>query len=484
MKKPGLLGFALIFSVLSLLAQTSSPRPVYLAYADAQPILAAMDEVLPKGLKGKSPAEQAALWPAWVEQHDRDIRTRLLRGDEDTLVNFLFFGISFTSQPRLAAGDFKPVLERKAGQPIQSLAVFSARTQTILQSRIDNLITALGGAGGGERLQFLRQLIEQKGIKPSVPADQLRLREYIQSTVLRVLNEQEGLARTLEASRLLGDPSEEFVERSKLFKDRGLSLDTTLFPNLAIEISLKAMLAQNLLRAGSIRRVAVVGPGLDFTDKQSGYDFYPQQTIQPFALMDTLLRLGLADRKNLEVRTLDLSPRINDHLRRARERAQRGSPYVVQLPISSRVPWKPATLQYWSQFGNQIGRSVPPVPVPTALKELRVRAVSIRPEIVARIHPENVNIVAQHLDLTLENQFDLIIGTNIFVYYDVFEQTLALMNAEKMLRPGGFLLSNNALLELPSSRVHSVNYQTVVYSDKPDDGDHIVWYRKTAGSRQ
>ncbi len=86
----------------------------------------------------------------------------------------------------------------------------------------------------------------------------------------------------------------------------------------------------------------------------------------------------------------------------------------------------------------------------------------------------------QRLDLPASEQFDLIIATNILVYYDVFEQSLALANIERMLRPGGFLLSNNALLELPNSRIHSVGYETVVYSDKPDDGDHIVWYQRSA----
>ena len=77
-------------------------------------------------------------------------------------------------------------------------------------------------------------------------------------------------------------------------------------------------------------------------------------------------------------------------------------------------------------------------------------------------------------------RFDLIVATNIFIYYDVFEQSLCLRNVETMLRRGGFLLTNNALLELPSSGVHSVDYLTVVYSDRPDDGDHIVWYQRAA----
>jgi len=65
----------------------------------------------------------------------------------------------------------------------------------------------------------------------------------------------------------------------------------------------------------------------------------------------------------------------------------------------------------------------------------------------------------------------------VFVYYDVLEQALALANVHSMLRPGGLLLSNNALLELPSSGMRSVGYVTVEYSDARDDGDHVVWYQ-------
>lgn len=74
--------------------------------------------------------------------------------------------------------------------------------------------------------------------------------------------------------------------------------------------------------------------------------------------------------------------------------------------------------------------------------------------------------------------FDLVVATNVFVYYDTLDQSLALANVEAMLRPGGLLLSNNALLELPALRMRSVGYLTVQYSDRPDDGDHVVWYRR------
>ena len=64
---------------------------------------------------------------------------------------------------------------------------------------------------------------------------------------------------------------------------------------------------------GQVHRVAIVGPGLDFTDKAEGYDFYPVQTIQPFALADSLMRVQLAA-PDLTISTFDLSPRVNAHL--------------------------------------------------------------------------------------------------------------------------------------------------------------------------
>jgi hypothetical protein len=121
---------------------------------------------------------------------------------------------------------------------------------------------------------------------------------------------------------------------------------------------------------------------------------------------------------------------------------------------------------------------VTPVAAPAGIGDVKVRAVRVRPAIVAFITPEDTNIVLQRLETPGGQGFDLIIATNILVYYDVFEQSLALANVERMLRPGGLLLSNNALLELPGSHMHSGGYETVAYSDRPGDGDHIVWYQR------
>ena len=72
----------------------------------------------------------------------------------------------------------------------------------------------------------------------------------------------------------------------------------------------------------------------------------------------------------------------------------------------------------------------------------------------------------------------MLIATNILVYYDTLEQSLALANIQTMLRPGGILLTNNLLLELPFSKMKSGDYVSVEYSTRETDGDRILWYRR------
>ncbi len=456
----------------------SALEATYLSYEDAKLILNALQEVLPAELKNRNPLASAEAWPSWVARHDTEIRARLRRGEEDSLINFLLFGTSFTRQPRLTSKQLaRLALTGKRPSAASPLAMRTLASK-IVQARIADLVRALATPGKNERLLFLRRLVEKQGYDPAHPAERVRLREYVVANLVRVLREQESFSKSLEAARLPGNPTEEFAERSKLYRERGLSLDTSLKPNFAVEESLKAMQARSLLAAGGVHRAAIIGPGLDFTDKTGGYDFYSQQTLQPFALIDSLLRLGLARLDALEILTFDLSERVDDHLRRARERAQRGQGYVLQLPRDPQGRWKPETIQYWERFGNQIGTPVSPIPAPASAGTVKTRAVRIRPGVVSYITPVDLNIVLQNLDLPPTERFDLIIATNIFVYYDVLDQLLAMANVARMLRPGGFLLSNNALLELPNSQLRSLGYLTVIYSDRPDDGDHIVWYQR------
>jgi hypothetical protein len=460
----------LFISVLPLRVATQvseRAKAVYIPFADAKQIVSTLAEILPDELKGKSEAEVAALWPQWVTRHDTEIRSRLAQGDEDSIVNVLLFGTSFTKHPRVTLSELQRLNASES----------DLATNRLVAARIRDLVTAATAPTGNERLVFARTVITRKGINIETAKGKSDAERFLALSLQRVMTENSGYARTLEAARLQGDATEEFAERSRLFRARGLSSDTSLLPNYAIEQSLREIRARGLMTTSGVRRVAVIGPGLDFTDKQEGYDFYPQQTIQPFAVIDSLVRLGLATPRDIQVVTFDLSERVNGHLAQARMRARRGQSYVVQLPRDETAGWNSGAISYWEHFGDQIGTAIPPLTIPANTAELRSRAVRILPSVVQKISPIDANIILQRLDLSPVDKFDLIIATNILVYYDNFEQSLALMNVAQMLKPGGFMLSNNALLEFPFFSVHSLGYSKVPYSDRPNDGDSIVWYR-------
>jgi SAM-dependent methyltransferase len=236
------------------------------------------------------------------------------------------------------------------------------------------------------------------------------------------------------------------------------------------------MLAKGVLNSAGIKRIAIVGPGLDFLDKDAGYDFYPEQTLQPFAVADSLLKLKLSKASDLEITTFDISPRVNWHLRQM----IKGEPriYTLHLPIDPVDQPNSNLLAYWNLMGSQIGNPSKPLPLPDALSGLKIRAVRVRPEIITRIRPLELNIVFQKLDLPETEKFDLIIATNVLIYYNLLEQSLALSNIEKILKPGGVFLCNTDLWTPPGFRIRFVgNTLAEAFSRSFRKGDIIYWYQ-------
>jgi SAM-dependent methyltransferase len=271
------------------------------------------------------------------------------------------------------------------------------------------------------------------------------------------------------------------LDRASLFQDRGVSLDTSIFASFSIEQALRDLKQRGLLSEGQVARAAVIGPGLDFIDKneESAYDYHPQQTVQPFALYDSLLRLGLARAKSVSLTILDISPRVIEHIQRARERAAKNAGYVIQLPRDVARPWPQDVVAYWKSVGDQVGTSVAPIRPPEIFPGLETRAVRIRPDVVLACQPVDLNIILQRLDLAPRERFDLIVATNIFVYYDAFEQGLGLENAAAMLKTGGLLLTDDRLPESRGASTRLVGVTVVRYEAAGLSGRQPVgWYRK------
>jgi len=403
-----------------------------------------------------------AAWRAWATRHDAEIRARLARGDEDSIVNLWQFGTSFTSRPRVSE---RGVATLARGETPEDLLI----------GRLDDMVAAMAAPDAGERLRFAREVLRRHGIDVTQPAGQEAARVYLVEVRARGIADHERYRKTLEQAKRAARPDAERVFGT-VYRDRGLSSDTSLTIDFALDRAFEQAVSGAHLRPDAVRRVAIVGPGLDFTDKREGYDFYPPQTIQPFAVIDSLQRLGVPA-TGLEVVTLDLSPRVNQHLAEARERALAGQPYTLQLPLAADWPghqWQPDLVSYWNALGSRIGVAVDPIAPPSA--EVRTRAVRIRPEIAATILPRDLNVVVERLD-PAGKPFDLIIATNILVYYDTFEQRLALTNVAAMLAPGGLFLTNYRMSPLAPMEPAPV-FVTEVQFDHKGDGDSIYAYRR------
>ena len=443
---------------------------VNIPYADAAPIFQALSQNRwPPELQGRTPAGIESAWPRWVERHDEQIRARLARGDEDSLINLLLFGATFTPRQRVKESE---LIGRPAGHHSADIIAGA-----LVQGRLDDFIAALASPGGNERLQFARQVVERQGVDPDTAAGRVQARQYLTERLTRVLDEYERFTLTQSAGRR-ADRATSVADQLTLFRDRGLSSDTSILPDFAIDHALRALEARRGWE-GRVRRVAIVGPGLDFTDKREGYDFYPPQTLQPFAIIDSLVQLGLAAINDLTLTTFDVSPRINQHLEAARERARHDDAYVLQLPRNLEGRWRPDLVAYWEHFGTAIGAAARPARPPPAAGRVRVRAISVRPQVVLAVAPQDLDIVLQRIEPAgADERFDLVVATNVLVYYDLFEQCLALTNIAKMLRPGGIFLTNGATFEVPGSELTSTGYSDVAYTDVPNRTDRVFWFRR------
>ncbi len=426
-----------------LAAQT----PQFVPYSAAQPVLNAYLSSLPAELKPNG-QPTAAAWEKWVRDQDKEIRVRIEQGEENTLTNLLRLGVTYTQEPEIT---------------YERLAEFgsSSYVNTLADRRANDLVRALAAPHLSPGMMEMRALLEKRGYSLKTPADQQKVKAYLLANLARlrdVVNRDKQQAK---------------INPYQAFKDRGISTDSNLYPDYTIDVHLKHMMDAGLLKPGSVHRIAIVGPGLDFVNKKSGSDFYPPQTTQPFAVIDTLARLGLADPNTIEVYTFDISSRVNKHLEQARREAAAGKPYTIQLLASPSDDWEKSYLsgflEFWQKLGSQVGKSTTPIPVPEEAGNIWNRAISVRPSVVKRVTPVDMNIVYQTVTLPPDKQFDLIIGTNIFVYYGGLEQSLARANLGTMIKPGGFLLTNEALPDkAPSLLTNSLKTSMPIMGNRND----------------
>jgi len=215
------------------------------SYASVKPVLDEPSDLLPAELRNPNEAK----WSAWSQREDKAIRARLQQGDLDSMVNLLLYGTSFTKQPRIK---------------VESLT--EASKAGTLRARVDDLVAGLRSPGDNERLTFLNGLLRSQGIDPSAPGE---TGVFIYNNLQRVLQEMGTFAKRAEGAKRLveldvvqpdavPDPSAIFNWRPGLLRDRGVSLDTGIFPNFSIEQALRDLKNRGVLREGQVARVAVI----------------------------------------------------------------------------------------------------------------------------------------------------------------------------------------------------------------------------------
>ena len=83
----------------------------------------------------------------------------------------------------------------------------------------------------------MRAFLEKQGFSFKTPADQQKIKSYLLANLARMRD---------EIRRYIGQVQK--GERSQLFQDRGISLDTNLWPDFLIDQHLESMAQKGLLR--------------------------------------------------------------------------------------------------------------------------------------------------------------------------------------------------------------------------------------------
>jgi SAM-dependent methyltransferase len=110
--------------------------------------------------------------------------------------------------------------------------------------------------------------------------------------------------------------------------------------------------------------------------------------------------------------------------------------------------------------------------------DVRVRALRVLPAVTLGITPRDLDIIVERLEpLPDAERFDVIVATNILVYYGPFDQALALANIARMLRPGGYFVTNYAMSPLPPLE-SAASVTTSVFFDRQGNGDTVFCYQR------
>ncbi len=311
----------------------------------------------------------------------------------------------------------EPALSAKA------LVGGGGRVPADVPPRIAALLKAIDSTSRDPRLVYFRALV-QAVFPDRASREAGLLREY--RRVMQFLYDKEFVAQKAGPDAV-----------AELYRARGLSTDTAVEAGYVVYNGLGVV--KSLEPDRRIRRVLIIGPGLDLAPRTSFVEAGPPESYQPWAVIDALVSLGLSRLDDLAVVGADINPRVVDHVRRSRDAA----PSLTLVSGIAETPTLKLSQDYREYFA-QLGRSIGEVKDATAPRGLEGRlakTVRVRPAAARALEAEPLDIVTERLDAA---SFDLVIATNILPYFDDTQLILAMSNIGSMLAPGGIFLHNEA----------------------------------------
>ncbi len=427
------------FLPLKASSQASSRHPQKITYED-----------LPVQLRGllneRGLAE--ANFAAFVASIDRTTTKRENEGEFDHFIFFLLQSQSFTKLPRvepaLSAYEYVTKFSEDARQSylsgeLEMRAISAVPLPKPVRDRIDDFLKALKGHSTDPRLQYFKRLLNAE----SAPTRRIAA-EYARA--MRFLYQKEFASKKLR-------PEEVASYIASLYTARGHSTDTQIEANYAVYTALASVKAQNGTQsAGTINRVLIIGPGLDFAPRTDLIDAFPPQTYQPFAVMDALLNLKLANPARLQIDCVDINQRVIDHLQGLKQNGPHTLRVFTGLADTPAHPLTDDFKTYFNELGCSIGGSIP-FSAPAEFRSRLTKSILVQSELIERIDAEKLNIITERY--ANSPKYDLVVVTNVFPYFNQIELLLALTNISRMIEAGGYLI-HNELQSIPSLFVQAV----------------------------
>jgi hypothetical protein len=366
---------------------------------------------------------------AFRQDHVRQTQARVVEGDLDALIYYALQSTLFTKappiEPALSAKAFVEGLDDTSRRRfLAGEAVGTDAVPAPVRQRLSALLTAFRQAPSQSRLESFRGIVSRQVTEES-KREAFLVEQYVRA--MRFLYEKEFAAQRTSAEAVVA-----------LYRQRGLSTDTAVEAGYLVHLGLATLKALDPSRR--IRRVLIVGPGLDLAPRTGLIEAGAPESYQPFAVVDSLLSLGLSRLDDLVVVGADVNPRVIDRLEGASKRS------VTLTLVTGVGDGRGVTLQQdYRDYFNGVGRSIAEVLAPPALParydgHLR-RALRVRPEVSRVVSGVSLDIATDRID---DGLFDLVVATNVLPYLDDTLLSLALANVSAMLAPGGLFLHNES----------------------------------------